>query len=327
MKTIFQLGTILSLITNLSFGAVCTPNKTPANWGTSADWDCGRVPDDGDEVEIPTGFTVSFAGNINQSSDNIIIRVNGIMDFPSSGDKIKLGSSSTITLYTGASITGASNSNTITIGSGASEWSGPTALAGPVVISDGVLPIELSYFKINTSQNKIDLTWETKSETNNDYFTIERKNPEGEFKEIGKVKGAGTTSEATKYHWIDENPEIGFDYYRIKQTDFDGKFSYSHVEYAEVEKKTPSNGTKDFLIYPNPSSDGHFSLKIHGFMEEVLIVVRNSTGKEIIEKTIVDVEEGTILTSHDLGTHLPTGIYFIVASSDKNIVNKKLIVK
>src|SRR5690606_38659659 len=102
---------------------------------------------------------------------------------------------------------------------------------GAIGSSNNVLPIQLLSFTAKPIDNKEVLTqWTTATETNNDFFTVERSVDALNFKEIGTVNGAGNSNNAIKYRFSDKNPFAGTSYYRLKQTDFDGKFSYSEIE-------------------------------------------------------------------------------------------------
>lgn len=116
-----------------------------------------------------------------------------------------------------------------------------------------VLPIELLSFSATLNQSKVvDLEWITATEINNDYFTLERsKNGEG-FETIGSVKGAGNSNEKLTYSYVDAKPYQGISYYRLKQTDFDGQFSYSKIKV--IENNTLGENM-DISIYPNPTED------------------------------------------------------------------------
>ncbi len=84
-------------------------------------------------------------------------------------------------------------------------------------------PISLKYFKSKESNNQVSLIWETATETNNEYFTIERSAEGSRFEAIGKVKGAGNSTTALRYEFVDNAPMRGTNYYRLTQTDYDGK--------------------------------------------------------------------------------------------------------
>ncbi|MBN2681561.1 MAG: hypothetical protein JXR58_03580 [Bacteroidales bacterium] len=86
------------------------------------------------------------------------------------------------------------------------------------------LPVELTYFNGECNNNKVYLSWETASEINNDYFTIEKSFNGIDYFEIGTKKGAGTTSGVNfHYPFADQSEISNIQYYRLSQTDFDGK--------------------------------------------------------------------------------------------------------
>jgi hypothetical protein len=91
------------------------------------------------------------------------------------------------------------------------------------------LPIKLLSFSAKPNDDKVDLEWSTATEINNDYFTIERSYDGIEFSDLLTEKGAGNSTIILNYSAIDTLPLPGISYYRLKQTDFDGQFSYSNV--------------------------------------------------------------------------------------------------
>lgn len=113
------------------------------------------------------------------------------------------------------------------------------------------LAVELLDFNAEPQNDRVLLTWNTLKETNNAYFAIERSAGGPEFSEIGRVKGAGTTSEPQSYRTFDLAPLPGTSYYRLKQTDFDGKFAYSQTVSVTFEQTGDQ-----VLLYPNPTTEG-----------------------------------------------------------------------
>jgi len=81
------------------------------------------------------------------------------------------------------------------------------------------LPVELMSFDAAPDGENILLTWETASEINNDYFTIERSEDAINFTELTRVDGAGNSNTNIHYHSTDFGPYLGVSYYRLKQTD------------------------------------------------------------------------------------------------------------
>ena len=91
------------------------------------------------------------------------------------------------------------------------------------------LPIELMKFSALPLEKKVDITWMTSSEINNDYFTVERSTDANSWEDLVTVDGAGNSSSMQEYETADERPYPGTSYYRLRQTDYDGKFSFSGI--------------------------------------------------------------------------------------------------
>ena len=86
------------------------------------------------------------------------------------------------------------------------------------------LPVTLIDFNAtSTDEKSVMLTWKTASEVMNNYFTVEHSSDGKEFDPLAKFAGAGTTSAMNEYRFSDENAFSGMNYYRLSQTDFDGK--------------------------------------------------------------------------------------------------------
>ena len=94
------------------------------------------------------------------------------------------------------------------------------------VSSDNVvcstLPVELMWFDAWWNGKVVEVDWATGSETDNDYFTVEKLDSNYEWKYLTTVDGAGTTSTPHLYEVNDSTPTIGYNYYRLKQTDYNG---------------------------------------------------------------------------------------------------------
>jgi hypothetical protein len=88
------------------------------------------------------------------------------------------------------------------------------------------LPIELINFIPHVQDNWVNLKWQTASEINNDYFTIEKSKTASNWIIVTQVNGAGNSSNILSYSTTDQIPYNGISYYRLKQTDFNGQFEY-----------------------------------------------------------------------------------------------------
>ncbi len=116
----------------------------------------------------------------------------------------------------------------------AHAYSGVNMYSAKVAIEVGegggdFLPIELVSFTAFHVNNAIELQWITASESDNDYFTLERSEDGVSFEIISHEQGAGTTDEMQHYSYTDYAEVAGVYYYRLKQTDYDGTTTYSEV--------------------------------------------------------------------------------------------------
>ena len=100
------------------------------------------------------------------------------------------------------------------------------------------MSVTLSKFDYSLNNKKVNLSWETISEINNSHFSIEKSVDGINFQAIGKVIGAGTTNSSKQYLFTDDKP-LYINQYRLKQVDFDGKFSYSKILFVKVHQANP----------------------------------------------------------------------------------------
>ncbi|MEO0471724.1 MAG: T9SS type A sorting domain-containing protein [Bacteroidota bacterium] len=117
------------------------------------------------------------------------------------------------------------------------------------------LPVEWMGFEaVAISEEAIQLNWQTASEINNDRFSIEKSGDGENFQAIGTLKGVGNSQQVNSYDFVDKTPMHAVNYYRIKQIDLDGEFSYSDIRQVQM-----ADWSATFLqAYPNPATD-----KIH----------------------------------------------------------------
>ncbi len=148
----------------------------------------------------------------------------------------------------------------------------------PVTYS--LLPVELVEFSADALKDKVKLQWATVTEINNDYFTIERSADGSNWKEIKQVKGAGNTTDRIDYNSYDENPVNGTNYYRIKQTDFDGKFIYSEIRQVKF------TGSTVISVYPNPNDGNTISFKGISRPADMVMTVRDAAGSSVYSSTL-----------------------------------------
>ncbi len=191
-----------------------------------------------------------------------------------------------------------------TIVAGTIVSAGTMASLGPITlanVSSATLPIHLLTFNCQLiERNKVQLTWTTASEINNDYFSLESSADTTNFKVIGIVPGAGNTQHLTYYSFADPRTLDGPMYYRLKQTDYDGKSVYS--EMCRTESMNPNENR--ISMYPNPAST---ELHIRNSERSPAVIqLRDQFGKEVFTGVVGMNEE----TKVDL-TEFSSGIYFL----------------
>ncbi|MBL4658577.1 MAG: T9SS type A sorting domain-containing protein, partial [Flavobacteriales bacterium] len=189
------------------------------------------------------------------------------------------------------------------------------------------LPIELLYFQaeLDEPNEEVDVSWETASEVNNDYYTLERSTDGIDFEFVTYVEGAGNSNHVLHYSTVDPDPLHGISYYRLKQTDYDGNFTYSDkvvIDNVFENQEVQVN----IAVYPNPNQ-GRFSVQITGKENsEVLVIVMDMLGKEHYSKVVI-LEQGDYLLGIDLEGRLAPGVYMVVGSSNNKLYSKKLVIR
>lgn len=180
------------------------------------------------------------------------------------------------------------------------------------------LPVELLYFNAVMDHGVVKLNWATAAEINNDYFTIERT-PDGKVYSIaGYMGGAGNSNSYLSYNSVDETPLEGVSYYRLRQTDFDGKFSYSRVVSVETASENPLK-----LLYISPDQNRNslqYQFSYTG-VKPLLVEVIDVLGKTVYSNQISADNNSQILNTDVSG--LSKGVYLFKVSDGINTVIKK----
>ena len=190
-----------------------------------------------------------------------------------------------------------------------------------------ILPIELVYFDAKKDGDRVNLTWMTAIEENNDYFTIERSADGIMFEELTTVTGAGNSKTSISYEWIDYDTPEGLVYYKLKQTDYNGAFSYSDI--ISLSNGNKNDAVAVMSIVPNPvESEFRTFVKSDKDGEIMLNVVQNSTGQTVFTKK-VQVKAGVTEVHGQLSSDLQEGMYLlqIIRENDDAYNTAKLLKK
>lgn len=182
-----------------------------------------------------------------------------------------------------------------------------------------VLPIKLLSFKAKAVTDKVLLNWSTASESNNKLFTIERSTDGTNFQEIAKVNGAGNSNAALNYSLTDYAPLLGISYYRLRQTDFDGKTTISGVQSVNVLA-----GLETFTISPNPVDD-EVRLGLNVETASLRFILESMDGKGIL-KAVGNISQINSVLNSALPSIIP-GIYVVKVVNNDKVYTQKLIKK
>ena len=177
------------------------------------------------------------------------------------------------------------------------------------------LPIELLYFKAEKSDRSSLLTWSTATELNNSHFTVERSSNGVDWEVLETIKGAGNSLKKINYEYRDKKPLPSINYYRLKQTDFDGIFSYSNTEYIEYG----SEGSINSIIYPNPTVKDITVFVSATNSKPLTTSVYDATGR-LLSTEEYNSSDNTLKTI--LSMPETSGIYFVVISQSGQIIGR-----
>jgi hypothetical protein len=166
------------------------------------------------------------------------------------------------------------------------------------------LPVELTAFQANQERfHQVQLEWVTASEENNAMFSVEHSTDARNFVEIAKVEGQGNSNIEYYYSHTDKFPDSGINYYRLKQIDFDGTFSYSEIISIDVDKNT----TKPFVIGNSLSKNEVTLIFNETPKENTRLEVFNASGIMFYQNKI---NPETAYLSIDISAFEP-GMYFV----------------
>jgi len=180
-----------------------------------------------------------------------------------------------------------------------------------------VLPNESISFSGFCDKQHVQLNWSTVTETNNNYFTVERSAEQKIWQKIETVQGAGKSSLEHAYSFIDRLPIRAISYYRLGQTDVDGTTNYGNI--IQV-KQCEMGGTENSALYPNPSVNGKFELSYTGDKSQVAsIEIFNALGEKVYGSA-------GFKSAFDLSANA-VGVYFVQMQTHSKTINLKVLVK
>ncbi|MEL6273899.1 MAG: T9SS type A sorting domain-containing protein, partial [Bacteroidota bacterium] len=190
-------------------------------------------------------------------------------------------------------------------------------------ITDAItaLPVEFISFTARPNRNTVQLNWATATESGNSHFEVERSIDGRIYENIGRVNGAGNTTEVQEYTFVDQNPKAGTNFYRLRQVDFDGRFDYSSIVIAQIGEETGN----EILAFPNPLQGDELTLTLNGDWDGT-----------ISSATLVDINGRQMATFSGLTTgsttlrlpnKLPAGVYQLIATNGNEQQAIRLVIQ
>lgn len=172
-----------------------------------------------------------------------------------------------------------------------------------------VFPVEFLDFEATLqSDQSVICEWSTAREMNNELFEIERSLDGMVFESIGEVPGAGNSNSVQSYDFTDTHPLTGTSYYRLRQVDFDGRFTYSEVR--KVELTFQPDLALEYTFYPNPVKEVlRVRLEASASSEYPAFMRLNTTTGATVAQKSISISEGTNEFTLPLG-NLSPGMYF-----------------
>lgn len=198
----------------------------------------------------------------------------------------------------------------------------PPGASYPNLTTGATLPVTLSSFKVHSDGRRVRIEWTTASEQDNDRFEIERSVDGTLWETVASVKGKGNSSSKTSYSAFDNSPlSNAVNYYRLKQIDLDGKFSFSEVRSVKL-----SGSKATITVSPNPARSAiNFKMEKQG-AASVVAVLSDANGQVIHRETFKDVRVNEI-NKLSLKQQPTAGIYILILKGDGLSESIKVVVQ
>ncbi len=189
------------------------------------------------------------------------------------------------------------------------KWSDPFDANGDIIILNGALPVDYLSFEARPLNEKIELTWMTLNELDNEGWEIQRSEDGLVWYDLDFVYGQGQSDKEASYTYLDRDPITGRNYYRLKQFDLNGRYTYS-----EMVSVLFDSADINVSIYPNPTSD---FIKVNSDLDNILVKIYDSNGSLVrVTSKLVNQEVNVI--------DLRAGVYIVQVLNPDGVTLKSL---
>ena len=185
--------------------------------------------------------------------------------------------------------------------------------------SCGPLPVTLNHFEAIAENGAVVIAWQSLTELNNRFFTLERSYDGTAFTPIAQISSTGNTDQITDYQHIDAAPGVGTVFYRLAQTDLNGNQTELGVATVELQA-----GANHFATWPNPFQ-GSFSIEWEGELavENLRIQLTDLSGKVVFNQSESELSPGKKITL--LPGNLEAGLYLLTLTQSDGVARQKMI--
>jgi len=187
---------------------------------------------------------------------------------------------------------------------------------GSISESNSPLPVKLLYFEALLNDNTVNLEWSTADESGNYGFVVQRSPNGHDFEDLMFVQGSGDSNDISEYEELDNAPMDGNNYYRLKQVDFNGTFSYSEIDRVYV---APAD-INVLMVFPNPATDA-INVQLPKTEMRQKLFVRDQLSRLLIEQDL----DGN--STHLDVSSLNAGLYLLEARWGSIVQTKKILIK
>jgi hypothetical protein len=180
-----------------------------------------------------------------------------------------------------------------------------------------ILPVTWQWFTAARKGKSVDLQWKVSGEEENKFYSVERSGDGKKFVQIGVV-ASGSMNNGI-YNYTDISPLPGKNYYRLRQVDNDGNFTFSFTRLVEISFPVKAN----FSFLKNNPAIGNFEIGIKKSARDVVLMVYDPAGKMLLQKRYSNLAENSVITIPAI--NLPAGIYTIVLNDGTHFETHKVL--
>jgi hypothetical protein len=319
MKPFFTLLMALVATATASAGSVITAINN-GTWANTSTWDLNRLPQSGDTIVIPGGISIAFTNN--ENLNGAFVKIWGALHM-SGSSKLDLDNAGVIRVYTGGTITGAGNGDQIKIGSTIVFKGNDPDIVGPVFADNttgagfaplSTLPVTFANFYVSRTNDDILVRWTTATENNNNHFEVERSLNGIDWITIAAIAAVGNSNVLNNYSFTDKNIKSSPAYYRIKQVDNDGRYTYTVV-------RSIKNSEKNTSVEIFAGKNRTLTILFQEMKSTANVRIYNLNGQEMLKQTFQHSAYITLRLAN-----VTPGVYIVRVMDEKNQMESKKII-